>query len=139
MKNISLSRRLPYPVEMVWLALTDSEQLASWLMPNDLQPIVGHTFQFRSKPSPGFDGIVDCEVLEISEPERLVISWNGGGIETVVTFELSPIEGGTLVELTHDGFKLKDLLARIILSQGWKSLIGKKLPSHLQEATKETV
>jgi len=37
--------------------------MADWLMPNDFQPRLGHKFQFRTKPAPGFDGIVNCEVV----------------------------------------------------------------------------
>jgi uncharacterized protein YndB with AHSA1/START domain len=58
---------LPYPPQKVWRALTDPGLLASWLMPNDFEPRVGHRFTFRTDPVPahGFDGIVRCEVLEL--------------------------------------------------------------------------
>jgi uncharacterized protein YndB with AHSA1/START domain len=48
----------PHPIDQVWAALTSSAALAAWLMPNDFQPEVGHTFTFTTKPAPGFDGIV---------------------------------------------------------------------------------
>ena len=41
----------PHSLERVWRALTD------------FQPRLGHKFQFRTKPAPGFDGIVNCEVV----------------------------------------------------------------------------
>ena len=65
---------LPHPPEKVWRALTDSAVLASWLMPNDFQPRIGHRFTFRTEPVPthGFDGIVHCEVLELVPP-----GWRG--------------------------------------------------------------
>jgi uncharacterized protein YndB with AHSA1/START domain len=65
--------------QRVWRALTDSAAIARWLMPNDFQPVVGHKFQLRTKPRPGFDGIVKCEVLEMDAPRRLSYSWKGGG------------------------------------------------------------
>ena len=48
----------PHPPEKVWRALIDPELLASWLMPNDFEPRVGHRFTFRTDPVPahGFDG-----------------------------------------------------------------------------------
>jgi hypothetical protein len=46
------------PPELVWAALTTSEAIAVWLMPNDFELRVGHRFQFKTKPAPGFDGIV---------------------------------------------------------------------------------
>jgi uncharacterized protein YndB with AHSA1/START domain len=67
------------PPERVWAALTDATALAAWLMPNDFVPKLGHRFQLRTKPATGFDRIVNCEVLEIRPPQRLVYSWVGGG------------------------------------------------------------
>lgn len=56
-----------HPPEIVWEYLTDSNLLAQWLMPNDFKPVVGHKFQFKTKPKTRFrfDGTVYCEVLEI--------------------------------------------------------------------------
>jgi uncharacterized protein YndB with AHSA1/START domain len=70
----------PHPVDRVWAALTSSEALAAWFMPNDFKPVVGHRFTFRTRPARamGFDGIVRCEVLEIAPPRRMVWSWAGG-------------------------------------------------------------
>src|SRR6185369_3706470 len=61
----------------VWEALTSSEAIADWLMPNDFKPVVGHRFNFKTKPAPGFDGTVHCEVLTVEPLERLVYSWKG--------------------------------------------------------------
>ena len=47
----------PYPPERVWAALTSSEALAAWLMPNDFVPEVGHGFTLRTKPAPSFHGL----------------------------------------------------------------------------------
>ncbi len=50
--DIDLTVRCPYPAPRVWAALTSSEALAAWLMPNDFQPVVGHRFAFRTKRLP---------------------------------------------------------------------------------------
>ena len=96
----------PHPPEKVWRALTDPELLASWLMPNDFEPRVGHQFTFRTDPVPahGFDGIVRCEVLELVPARRLRISWAGGGLDTTVTWDLVPEGRGTRLLLSHEGF-----------------------------------
>jgi uncharacterized protein YndB with AHSA1/START domain len=60
--------------------------MADWLMPNDFTPELGHCFQFRTKPVPGFDSIVNCKVLEINPPRKLVLSWRGGPLDTTVSF-----------------------------------------------------
>ena len=74
MRAIRLSRTYNYPRDMVWAAIADSDALADWLMPNDFQPVLGHAFTFRTKPAPGFDGIVHAKVLDIVPPERLVLA-----------------------------------------------------------------
>ena len=98
----------PQPREDVWRALTDSDTLADWLMPNDFAPRVGHRFTFRTEPNPkaGFDGIVHCEVLECAPPSRLAYSWAGGGIDTRVSYRLEPNGDGTRVFFEQSGFDL---------------------------------
>jgi uncharacterized protein YndB with AHSA1/START domain len=70
-RAILMERDYPHPPEKVWRALTDSAALARWLMPNNFEPKVGHKFQFKVGPQPGWRGFVDCEVLEVEEPRRL--------------------------------------------------------------------
>jgi uncharacterized protein YndB with AHSA1/START domain len=73
-KKIRVETVYPHPPERVWKALTDSDAIADWLMPNDFKPELGHRFQFKTRPRPGFNGIVDCQVIEVDEPHRL---WEG--------------------------------------------------------------
>ncbi|MCA3694160.1 SRPBCC domain-containing protein [Aquidulcibacter sp.] len=132
MKDIVISRTLAFPRAMVWAALTSSDHLAAWLMPNDFRPIPNHAFTFKTDPAPGFDGTVHCTVLEIIEPERLKFSWRGGGIDTVVTFELREKGKETQLTLSHAGFAgLSNLIPRVALGFGWKDLLSKKLPAYL--------
>jgi uncharacterized protein YndB with AHSA1/START domain len=79
--DIDLTIIYPHPIDQVWAALTSADALASWLMPNDFQPVVGHRFTFRTKPAPGFDGIVRCQVLELDPPRRIAWSQAGGKID----------------------------------------------------------
>ena len=86
--DIDATVEYPHPPERVWAALTSSEALAAWLMPNDFVPEVGHGS--RSGPGPrrvrrhGPAG----RVLELDPPPRMVWSWAGGNIDTTVTFTL---------------------------------------------------
>ena len=96
----------------VWHALTDSATLSKWMLfkSNDFQPVVGHVFQFRE--APGWDGIVDCEVIEVDEPRRLAYTWVSDQVgpsnlkqSTVVVWTLSEAEGGvTRLRLEQSGF-----------------------------------
>ena len=120
----------PQPPERVWHALTDSRALAAWLMENDFAPHVGHRFQFRTQPQPGFDGIVRCTVLEIDAPRRLVYSWQGGAMAqpTIITWTLAPVPTGTHLRLEHTGFVGADGLAiSELLGRGWRGIVEHRL------------
>ncbi|WP_027344768.1 SRPBCC family protein [Hamadaea tsunoensis] len=133
---IEVDEFLPHPPAKVWRALTDPVRLARWLMANDFEPVVGHRFTFRTEPVPsqGFDGIIDCSVLEI-EPERLLkISWGRVGLDTTVTWRLHPEGTGTRLLLEHAGFAPDDPAqqrVRMILDGGWRSNLWRRLTEEL--------
>ncbi|MBO6515275.1 MAG: SRPBCC domain-containing protein [Bacteroidia bacterium] len=119
-----------FPVEEVWQAIATKEAMSEWLMPCDFEPIVGRSFQFKSKPYPGFDGNIHCVVLELVENKLLSYSWTGGSLEdTRVRFQLQPKGGKTVLHFEHSGFNgfMNQLLVRRILSNGWKTKILPKL------------
>jgi len=74
-QSIFLEYDVPYPPAKVWRALTEPELLAEWLMANDMQPTVGHSFTFKQQPTPWWDGVVHREVLESDLHKRLRYSW----------------------------------------------------------------
>jgi uncharacterized protein YndB with AHSA1/START domain len=133
--DIDVTTVYPHPIERVWAALTSRDALAEWFMPNDFEPSVGRQFTFRTKPAPGFDGIVHCEVLEIDAPKRMVWSWAGGPIDTMVTFTLEP-EGpdSTTLRMRQTGFAgLSGQFTRLILGGGYPRILGKRLPAYLDQ------
>ena len=133
--DIDATVEYPYPPERVWAALTSSEALAAWLMPNDFVPEVGHEFTLRTRPAPGFDGIVRCRVLELDPPARMVWSWAGGSIDTTVTFTLEAAgTDRTRLRLHQVGFHgLGGQLTRRILAGGYPRLLGQRLPAWLDQ------
>ena len=116
---------LPHAPAIVWTALTSSALIARWLMPNDFEPIVGRRFNFRRPPMGEWNGVVDCEVLEIVSERRLVYSWTGGfgtplDLDTVVTWTLTPVEAGTRLRMVHAGFRVpENAVAWEAMSPGW--------------------
>ena len=123
-----------YPVAPgeVWAALTEPDAIADWLMANDFRPVVGHRFTFRTRPRPGFDGIVSCEVLEVEPAQRLKHSWNTGVHRTTVTWILEAHGSGTRLTLLHEGFRgVAGVLPRLVLRNGWGGILRKGLPRHL--------
>lgn len=139
MAAIETGAFLPHPPSAVWRALTDTDLLARWLMPNDFQARIGHRFTFRTVPVPGqgFDGIVHCEVLDLQPENLLKISWRGGqGLDTTVTWRLAPEGRGTRLFLTHDGFDETDPEQRQvmqILGGGWKGHMHARMQAVLDE------
>jgi uncharacterized protein YndB with AHSA1/START domain len=128
----------PHPPAKVWRVLTTREHLAAWLMPNDFEPRVGHRFQFRSKPMGGWDGIVNCEVLELVPERRLVITWVSNVIDTKVTFLLEPAGPGTRLTLLHTGFTgMKGVMTSFLLGMGWKGIVRKGIPNLLTKLSQE--
>ncbi len=120
----------PFPPDQVWVVLTDPVALGEWLMPSDFQPVLGHRFRFRTKPAPGFDGIVDCEVLELDPPRRLAFSWVGGGIDTIVSFDLAPHGTSTRMVMEQTGFRgPRGLMVSTILKGGWRRMVERRLPA----------
>lgn len=110
-ETVVLDVEVKSPIERVWNALTDSATLSRWMLfkTNDFQPVVGHAFQFRD--APGWDGSVDCEVIEVDKPYRLAYTWAAGGTDgtplaTVVTWTLAEADGGaTRLHLEQSGFR----------------------------------
>jgi uncharacterized protein YndB with AHSA1/START domain len=136
--DIDATVTYPHPVDQVWAALTSSEALAAWFMPNDFKPVIGHRFTFRTRPARamGFDGIVRCEVLELAPPSRMVWSWAGGNIDTTVTFTLEESAGGTTLRMHQVGFDgLGAQLTRRILAGGYPRILGQRLPAYLDQTT----
>jgi uncharacterized protein YndB with AHSA1/START domain len=124
-----------HPPEKVWECLTDPKLVNEWFMKNDFLPIVGHKFQFHSKPLPkmGWDGIVYCEVLEIIPNQKLVYTWQGGpkpgviGLDTMLIWTLSTDGDGTRLVLEHKGFSgWKNIIASIFMENGWKKGIPRR-------------
>jgi uncharacterized protein YndB with AHSA1/START domain len=113
-RSIVMEKTLPHPPEKIWRTLTQAELIGRWLMPNDFAPKVGHRFTFKTKPMGDWDGTVHCEVLVCDPPRLLRYSWVGGSktndkygaqLDSVVTWTLTPVQGGTHLRMEHAGFR----------------------------------
>ena len=133
----------PQPIEAVWKALTNSDALTAWLMPNDFEPRIGHRFTFRTTPDQYWNGVVECEVVALDALSRLAFTWRGGALDTLVTFSIESVDEGTHLRLEHTGFDHSGptgLTVRDLLASGWNSrILRERLPAYLNERTKETI
>jgi len=118
---------LRHPPEKVWRALTDPKLLAEWLLPVigwKLEP--GAAFTFKTQPYPGWDGTVDCRILEVKAHTKISYSWSVPFLDTVVTFTLAPTPSGTRLSLVQSGFKASQKQEFGGARYGWK-MMGEKL------------
>jgi uncharacterized protein YndB with AHSA1/START domain len=132
-RDLKFQAEYDHPIERVWQAITSSEAIAAWLMPNDFQPRVGHKFQFRTKPQGGWDGIVHCAVLACEPPRKLSYTWKSNMLDTVLHITLEPLGADrTRLILEHQGFSgMKAVLLSFLLGSGWGRILRKGIPGVL--------
>ncbi len=121
---------LSHGPQKVWRALTDPALLTEWLLPvvgSTLELATGTRFAFATQSQPGWDGIVNCRVLELEPQKRLSYAWIVGDMEldTVVTFTLTPTDSGTRLSLVQSGFKPSQKQNFGGARYGWKLMGGR--------------
>jgi uncharacterized protein YndB with AHSA1/START domain len=125
-ESISFEFDLHHVPEKVWRALTDPALLAEWLLPViglKLEP--GAAFTFKTQAYPGWDGIVNCRMLEIEAHKKISYAWTVPFLDTVVSFTLTPTASGTRLSLVQSGFKEDQQKEFGGARYGWKLMGGK--------------
>ncbi len=123
-RSVVVEKEFAHPPQKVWRALTEGDLIRQWLMENDFQPVVGRAFQLRAESVPGWNGVIDCEVLVAEPYERLSYSWGTMGMGTVVAWTLTPTEGGTLVRMEQSGFGANQEANYKGATYGWRKFFG---------------
>ena len=135
-QQIVVDEMLPHAPEIVWKTLTTPELMGRWLMiPTGFEARKGARFTYKTTPAGPWDGTIQCEVLEVRTNERLAYSWKGGHdanpdygsrLDTVVTWTLAKVEGGTRLRLVHSGFELpRNAVAFLRMGEGWPQVVEK--------------
>ena len=123
-RTVVVEREMAHTPEKIWRALTEGKLIEEWLMTNDFQPVVGHRFTFRATPVPGWSGVIESEVLAVEPHVRLVYSWGTLGVETVVTWTLTPTASGTHLRMEQSGFGPNQEANYKGAKYGWNKFIG---------------
>jgi len=98
--SVVIEREIPFPPEKIWRALTQPHLIEEWLMKNDFKPVVGHRFNLRADW-----GVVDSQVLAVEPNKTLSYTWGSLGLESIVTWTLTPTSTGTQLRMEQSGFR----------------------------------
>lgn len=120
--------------EKIWKTLTTGDLIGRWLMePTGFAPVQGKRFTFQTKPAGAWDGVIHCQVLEVTPNERFAYSWQSGHegnigygspLDTVVTWTLTRVANGTRLRLVHAGFVVpRNESALQTMGSGWQKVV----------------
>ena len=139
--SVTIVRRIKASPAKVWAAITQPEQMLRWWGPD-----AGPTLSVVADVRPGGRFSVVFRLLngqehnptglyqEVVREKKLVFTWDWPGMperESLVTFRLEPLDGGTELTLIHE--RLPDEDARQSHEAGWSGLLD-KLPVFLGDA-----
>ena len=122
--SVVVEREIPYPPEKIWRALTQPHLIEEWLMKNDFNPLVGHHFNLRRTPQPDVNIVVDCQVLVVEPNKTLSYAWGALGLESAVTFTLTPTPTGTHLRMEQTGFRPDQPQAYQGAKYGWQKFFA---------------
>jgi uncharacterized protein YndB with AHSA1/START domain len=118
-RSVVVERDFAYPPEKIWRALTQPHLIEEWLMKTDFKPAVDHRFSFRADW-----GSVDCQVLELEPNRSLSYTWAAYGLESVVTWTLTPTGAGTQLRMEQSGFRTDQQQAYQGAQYGWPRFLA---------------
>jgi uncharacterized protein YndB with AHSA1/START domain len=118
-RSVTVEREIPYPPEKIWRALTQPHLIAEWLMKNDFAPVVGHRFDLSADW-----GTVDCRVVAVEPNKTLSYTWAAYGLQSVVTWTLTPTSAGTRLRMEQSGFRQDQEQAYQGAKYGWQRFFG---------------
>jgi uncharacterized protein YndB with AHSA1/START domain len=113
--SVVIEREIAYPQEKIWRALTQPHLIEEWLMKNDFKPVVDHRFSLRADW-----GAVECQVLVVKPNKTLSYTWAVYGLESVVTWTLTPKSTGTHLRMEQSGFRPDQQQAYQGAKGGWQ-------------------
>jgi uncharacterized protein YndB with AHSA1/START domain len=144
MKNEPIVIRQTYnaPVEKVWQAITNKDQMKQWYFPSleTFKPEPGFKTEFNVHHE-GKDFLHIWKVTEVIPLKKISIEWKYGGYpgNSLVTFELSAEGDKTTLTLTHERLEtfLPDInpeLDQKNFVQGWTGFISSSLKKFVEKS-----
>ena len=127
---------LDAPIEKVWKALTDKEEMKKWYFDiAEFKPEVGFSFSFLGEKE-GRKFVHVCTIQEVEVNKKLCYTWTYEGVagETLVSFELFPEGNQTRLRLTHEGLETlphNEDYSRSNFEEGWNYIIGTSIKNYV--------
>ena len=119
-RTVVVERKIPFSPEKIWRALTLPHLIEEWLMNNDFKPVVDHRFSLSA-----YWGAVDCQVVAVEPNKTLSYTWDTKDLRSVVTWSLTPTDGGTLLRMEQSGFRTDQQQYYHGARNGWQQLFAK--------------
>jgi uncharacterized protein YndB with AHSA1/START domain len=116
---VIVERDIPHPLEKIWRALTQPHLIEEWLMTNDFKLAMDHRFNLS-----GDWGSVDCRVLAIEPNKTLSYTWDAMGLESIVTWTLTPTRTGARLRMEQSGFRPDQQQAYQGAQYGWRKFFA---------------
>ncbi|HET9744265.1 MAG TPA: SRPBCC domain-containing protein [Chitinophagaceae bacterium] len=129
------------PIEKVWRAITDKEEMKKWFFDiAEFKAEPGFEFEFIGQGKHGDQFLHVCKIKEVIKNKKLSYSWGYDGYEgdSLVTFELFEEGNKTRVKLTHAGLESFPVtpnndFAKENFMQGWTQIIGTGLKEYVEK------
>ncbi len=138
-KTLIIEHTYKAPIEKVWEALTNKDQMKHWYFDLDeFKTEVGFKFEFMGGPEDGIQYKHLCEITEVIPEQKLTYSWRYEGYDgiTYVTFELFEENKKTRLKLTHTGFETFPAIPDFAIHNfeaGWNDIINNSLKGFLEK------
>lgn len=141
MKNepFVIERTFNAPIEKVWKAITDKDQMKQWYFDlSEFKPVVGFEFRFSGQGHKGEQYLHLCKITDVVVNKKLRYSWKYDNFEgmSYVTFELFEEGSKTRLKLTHEGLETFPAnnpdFAKESFTDGWTYLIGTSLQKFIE-------
>jgi hypothetical protein len=120
----------------LWHAVFEMDALAPTLAIVGFAPVAGQRFQLRVAPTGAAETLVDCEVIEVDYPTRVVFTWRVASTRAPATaaFTLRQTELGPRLGVNRvAGDPASCDVANVLLGRNWqRTLFAEALPQYLE-------
>jgi uncharacterized protein YndB with AHSA1/START domain len=134
----TIERVYDAPVEKVWKAITDKEEMQQWYFKLDaFKAEPGFEFSFYGEGRKGEKYLHLCRITDVIPLKKLRYTWsyeNYPGM-SYVTFELFPEGNKTRLRLTHEGletFPQSGDFTKESFAAGWTEITGTHLKAYVE-------